>query len=346
MTALYASPRSLLSTPRSILSTPRSLLSAQRREWRAAAAAQAELFRSWGGSVRREELKQLTRKQLRQRLLDLGAAPTEGEGMHFATLVDTVLFWNALARIHDGGGLAEREEALLALRDSGLPSELLQRALMVVRVPVEERRRLKQQAAADLLYERLLPLLAADAECGGREEAACGAKEAEASLRSEEAQSRWRQKVLEAEDEEPRPNLEVIVGDVSTKVLVEAPCSSHPSVEQLARDSKFEALDADLRRSLEEIEELDDAAIPEASGQPPAWKPQVGGRNLPPIEEDVGAEGTLLASAQRSLGFPGPEVPLAEGRPALAEADGALLGGAIDEFMAASARSSRTKTPR
>jgi len=162
--AFTTSPRSVLSTPRSLLSTPRSLLSASSSLFSARRAAEcAELYHKFSGSVHREELKQLSRGALRRRLLELDSAPTEGDGMLHSALVDTVLLWNALARLHDGVDPGDQEEALVALRDGGLPTELLHKALMVVGVPWQERRLLKQKAAAALIYDRLSRYLKATA---------------------------------------------------------------------------------------------------------------------------------------------------------------------------------------
>jgi len=54
--------------------------------------------------------------------VDLGAATTEGDGMTYSALVDTVILWNALARVHDGSESDLQAEALVVLRD-GWPAD-------------------------------------------------------------------------------------------------------------------------------------------------------------------------------------------------------------------------------
>lgn len=304
------SPRSLTSTPRSLLTTPRSLLSAKREQWAAEAAARAELVRRFSGSVRQEELRQLSRRELRQRLLDLGAAPTEGEGLPFAALVDTVLLWNALARLHDGAEFEQREEALLALTDSGLSSELLQRALMVVGVPAEERRGLRPQAAAALLHRRLLPLLEEDEPpCSAqwRRGAAGAAGRAAAKDAPQPVQhlSRWG-KTVEAYEQ-----------------AHEASANTACANELAARDTKFEALDADLSGYLGGAVEIERIVLPDAQVTPPRPKWEEFRVYPAPGKSDGGTGGA-----------PG-------------TADGPLLQGAIDAFIATGTRSSRPlRTPR
>lgn len=306
----YASPLSARSSAssRSLLSNASSVLSSQRREWEAAAAQRRELFRCWGPSVKREELKQLTRKQLRRRLADLGAAPTEGDGMLFESLVDTVLLWNALARLHDGHDLKEKQEALLALRDAGLSGHLLQRALLVVGVPAKERRGLKPSAAAMLLFERLQPLVGSECE---------GLPRAPEVLSQDSGDSiptsKWRQRVLEAEEDaaacKPIDDVELVqntigppsldVADMDVSVMdmdgsescgVRLQESSPDKLVRDSRDAKFAAMDADLRKCLEEIGELeiDDGAYRDDDPEPtvPNGQHSRGRRLTPVIEED------------------------------------------------------------
>ena len=154
--SLLSTPRSLLSVSRSILSTPRSLLSASRARREAQSAARHELYLALCNSVRRDDLQRLSRGQLKERLLELGAAPTEGDGLLFGGLVDIVLFWNAMERAHNDSDPEGQEEALLAIRDGNLPAPLLDRTLLVIGVSADERKRLSRRSAAELLYNRLL----------------------------------------------------------------------------------------------------------------------------------------------------------------------------------------------
>mmetsp|Transcript_54158 Transcript_54158/g.122491 ORF Transcript_54158/g.122491 Transcript_54158/m.122491 type:complete len:329 (+) Transcript_54158:36-1022(+) len=215
-------PRSLLSTPRSLLATPRSLLSSQREKWAAAKAAQEELYLRFNASVHRDELRRLTRKQLRRRLQALDSAPTEGEGLTFGALVDDVLLWNALARLHDGCEFADQEEALAALRDSRLPLDLLERALMVIGLPEGDRRGLTKETAALALYRNLRLLLGS----GGGEEVPV---------------------VVTVAGEEACDG-----APIAPEAVVLDESARDAEAAQLARNRKFEAFDAELARIPEE----------------------------------------------------------------------------------------------
>lgn len=231
-------PRSLLSTPRSLLATPRSLLSSQREKWAAAKAAQEELYLRFGASVQQAELRRLTRKQLRRRLQALDSAPTEGEGLPFGALVHDVLLWNALARLHDGCELADQEEALAALRDSHLPLDLLERALMVIGVPAGDRRGLTKETAAEALYRHLRLLLGG----GGGEEVPV---------------------VVTVAGEDPCDG-----APIAPEAEASDEAERNAEAAQLARDRKFEALDADLARIPEEEVLVAPAPAPLSPGQP------------------------------------------------------------------------------
>lgn len=103
-------------------------------------------------SVKRKELQKLSKKDLRRRLRELGAAPSEGDGLGSKALADTVLLWNAMTRIRLCRG-AERAAALTAIRREGIPKDILMRGLIVVGVPESERKEAKdKEKAAKLLH--------------------------------------------------------------------------------------------------------------------------------------------------------------------------------------------------
>lgn len=109
-------------------------------------------------SVQRPLLRRLSRRQLRSRLAELGAAKTEAEGLFHGELVDVVLLWNALWKLHLNER-EEQEEAIRALKKSGLPAHLLRRALLVVGVSWQECCNLNGKEAEALLNQRLVQLL-------------------------------------------------------------------------------------------------------------------------------------------------------------------------------------------
>jgi len=146
-----ASPRSILSTPRSILSTPRSILSSQRERWAATREEKNRLYDELGPGLSRDELRRLSRGQLRYRLKELGAARTEGEGLTHGKLVDTVLLWNALARLQEDN-IEDQVAAMRFLRDGGLSADLLVKALRVAGASPEKLQGLGRHEAAEMLY--------------------------------------------------------------------------------------------------------------------------------------------------------------------------------------------------
>lgn len=143
-------------TPRSILSTPRALLAGRRQK-------RDELFAMFFGSVSYLELSQLTRRQLRQRLQDLEAARSEGDGMTFGHLVHNVLLWNVMDRVHSDTAWSQyQEDAIEAVKKNKLPLDLAQRALLIMRAvdepgfdQYESVFNLKQPAAQNQLVQLL-----------------------------------------------------------------------------------------------------------------------------------------------------------------------------------------------
>eukprot|EP00927_Polykrikos_kofoidii_P039033 TRINITY_DN33473_c0_g1_i1.p1 TRINITY_DN33473_c0_g1~~TRINITY_DN33473_c0_g1_i1.p1 ORF type:complete len:335 (+),score=45.26 TRINITY_DN33473_c0_g1_i1:104-1108(+) len=108
-------------------------------------------------STNRIDLQCLTRQRLRQRLLFLGAAKTEGDGLAFKELVNTVILWNILAGLRTGER-AKVEQSLRALRESCLSRSVLERGLIVVGMPQVERKALNRDSAETLLHHKLSEL--------------------------------------------------------------------------------------------------------------------------------------------------------------------------------------------
>lgn len=125
-------------------------------------SASDQLLLDLGTSVKRKELRRLSRRQLRARLAELGAAKTEAQGLFHGELVDVVLLWNALWKLkssmhaHDSVG---QEEAVRALRHSGLPAHLLRKALLVVGIPWKDCCSLNGKEAEVLLNKKLVELI-------------------------------------------------------------------------------------------------------------------------------------------------------------------------------------------
>lgn len=230
------------------------MLSARRERQAVEKVARQELLSRVGPSLQRHELRQLTRSQLRQRLRDLGAADTEGDGMLFGNLVDLVLLWNALGRLQDyENWSSQQEEALLALAESGLALDLLLRVLMVVGVPIEECQSLGQKEAAALVHEKLLQLRPeAPSELCIVEE---GDLRGAAELLDDSDQAAV---VIEVADVNELQDARL--GHISCPVeLVEEiskpPCTvPSPSAIGVPQDDKFEALDADLANFLDQMD--------------------------------------------------------------------------------------------
>lgn len=225
---LSSTPRSLLSTPRSIISASSSAFSWQSERWAAAKAAKNELYEAHAHSVCKENLKLLSRGQLRYRLRELGSARSEGEGLSYNALVESVLLWNALALFKDDCP-EEHVEALRILKEGGLSLDLLRKALLVTGVPLQELRGFTQQQAADLLHSRLSRHL------------------------SQRAITR---RIAQVELEQQREAFQLWCAAGFT-AMDAASGTSSPSRQRdeeqtQARDLKFNALDADLAGCLDE----------------------------------------------------------------------------------------------
>lgn len=216
-----------------------------------------ELFQRFGPSIQRHELRQLSRVQLRQRLLDLGSAETEGDGTLFNTLVDTVLLWNALNRLQDNEDWGpSQEETLEVLRDAGLSVDLLRRVLLVIGIPWKECQSLNRSRAASLLNEKLARLRPGPVQ-----------EEEEVSLEVDCCHERHLRELADLRDgtlEDHRlsiePSARKVIVEISDEHLGrEWHCSDdrdllegvpHPAAIGMSRDAKFDSLDADLTECL------------------------------------------------------------------------------------------------
>lgn len=217
-----------------------------------------ELFQRFGPSIQRHELRQLSRVQLRQRLLDLGSAETEGDGTLFNTLVDTVLLWNALNRLQDNEDWGpSQEETLEVLRDAGLSVDLLRRVLLVIGIPWKECQSLNRSRAASLLNEKLARLRPGPVQ----------EEEEEVSLEVDCCHERHLRELADLRDgtlEDHRlsiePSARKVIVEISDEHLGrEWHCSDdrdllegvpHPAAIGMSRDAKFDSLDADLTECL------------------------------------------------------------------------------------------------
>lgn len=274
-------------------------------------------------SVQRDELRRLPRSLLRKRLQELGAADTEGEGLFHGALADTVLLWNALDRLR-ADDKEQQEEAVRALRDSGLPASLLRRALLVLGTPFEESQSLSQAEVTALLHARLVQFTMLRVASGliMRTEsavlrtifhcwrAACGTQPAQ-DLRVAGVALR----VVEEEDEgavafcapelpalaEPEPVLPVqpVCEAEATEASV-APAPAFCSTD--SRDAKFEALSADLLDSVDEAP--DSLAERMRSGPAAGDAPRVARPLNDAIDSFVGGRSSRTPRSSRSSRTP------------------------------------------
>jgi len=139
-----------------MISTSSHLIGSARERWIEAKEAQNRLYEELGPSMARESLRQLSRGQLRYRLRELGAARTEGEGLAHNKLVDTVLLWNVLTALQEESA-DHQATAVQSLRDADLPVDLLLKALRIAGArPEELHRKLGRKEASELLQRKLL----------------------------------------------------------------------------------------------------------------------------------------------------------------------------------------------